>query len=123
MSQIPARDIEIPTRVRRAVAAMQDRKARDLLVLELAEISDFTDFFLLSTGSSERQVRAIADAVDERLREDGVRALHIEGYEHGQWVLMDYGDFLVHIFYEPTREYYQLERLWADAPNVTPEFE
>lgn len=123
MSQIPARDIEIPTRVRRAVAAMQDRKARDLLVLELAEISDFTDFFLLSTGSSERQVRAIADAVDERLREDGVRALHREGYEHGQWVLMDYGDFLVHIFYEPTREYYQLERLWADAPNVTPEFE
>ncbi|MDX1644443.1 MAG: ribosome silencing factor [Thermoanaerobaculia bacterium] len=123
MSQIPARDIEIPTRVRSAVAAIQDRKARDLLVLELAEISDFTDFFLLSTGSSERQVRAIADAVDERLREDGVRALHIEGYEHGQWVLMDYGDFLVHIFYEPTREYYQLERLWADAPNVTPEFE
>lgn len=123
MSQLPARDIEIPARIRSAVAAIQDRKARDLLVLQLGEISEFTDFFLLSTGTSERQVRAIADAVDERLREEGTRPLHIEGYEHGQWVLMDYGDFLVHIFYEPTREYYQLERLWADAPDLTPEFE
>lgn len=123
MSQLPAREIEIPSRVKSAVAAIQDRKARDLLVLQLGEISEFTDFFLLSTGTSERQVRAIADAVDERLRDEGTRPLHVEGYENGQWVLMDYGDFLVHIFYEPTREYYQLERLWADAPDVTPEFE
>ena len=122
MSQLPAAAVDIPARVRTAVAAIQARKAWDLRVLDLSEVSDFTDYFLVSTGGSERQVRAIADAVSESLREGGTRPLHIEGLEYGQWVLMDYGDFLVHIFNEPLREYYRLERLWADAPDVTGEF-
>ena len=122
MSQLPVAASDIPARVRTAVAAMQSRKALDLRVLDLGEVSDFTDYFLVSTGGSDRQVRAIADAVSESLREDGTRPLHIEGLEHGQWVLMDYGDFLVHVFNQPLREYYQLERLWADALDVTGEF-
>jgi ribosome-associated protein len=122
MSQLPAAAVETPAQIRIAVGALQDRKARDLLVLDLSEVSDFTDYFLVATGGSERQVRAIADAVAERLRAEGVRPLHIEGQEHGQWVLMDFGDFLVHVFSEPLREYYRLERLWSDAPNVTADF-
>ena len=122
MSQLPAAAVDIPARVRLTVGAMLDRKARDLRVLDLSEVSDFTDYFLVSTGGSARQVRAVADAVTETLRDRGHRPLHVEGYEHGQWVLMDYGDFLVHIFSEPQREYYRLERLWADAPDVTAEF-
>ena len=122
MTQLPAATIDSPSRVRTAVAAIQDRQAQDLRVLDLDEISEFTEFFLLCSGSSERQVRAIADAVDETLREQGSRPLHVEGYDNGQWVLLDYGDFLVHIFSEPMREYYRLERLWADAPDVTPQF-
>lgn len=122
MSQLPAAAVDISALVRIAVGAIQDRKARDLIVIDLSEVSDFTDYFLVSTGGSERQVRAIADAVNEQLRAEGARPLHVEGLEHGQWVLMDYGDFLVHIFSEPLREYYRLERLWADAPNVTADF-
>jgi len=122
MTQLPAAIVDSPARVRTAVGAIQDRQALDLRVLDLDEISEFTEFFLLCSGSSERQVRAIADAVDETLRAEGSRPLHIEGYDHGQWVLLDYGDFLVHIFSEPMREYYRLERLWADAPDVTRQF-
>ena len=122
MSQLPAAAVDLPARVRIAVAAMVDRKAQELRVLDLSEVSEFTDYFLVATGGSERQVRAIADAVSERLRSGGTRPLHVEGYEHGLWVLMDYGDFLVHVFTEPLREYYRLERLWADAPDVTADF-
>ena len=122
MSQLPAEAVDIPAQVRIAVEAIHDRKALDLTVLDLSEVSDFTDYFLVTTGGSERQVRAISDSVGERLRAEGTRPLHVEGQEHGQWVLMDYGDFLVHIFSEPLREYYRLERLWADAPDVTSDF-
>ena len=122
MSQLPAEAVDIPARVRTAVAAIQDRKAFDLRVLDLSEVSDFTDYFLVATGGSERQVRAIAEGVADNLRAESTRALHVEGQEHGKWILMDYGDFLVHIFAEELREYYRLERLWADAPDVTGEF-
>lgn len=122
MTQLSAATVDSPARVRTAVAAIQGLRGLDLRVLDLDEISDFTEFFLLCSGSSERQVRAIADAVEEKLREVGSRPLHVEGYDNGSWVLLDYGDFLVHIFSESTREYYRLERLWADAPDVTPQF-
>jgi ribosome-associated protein len=122
MTQLPAANADSPSRVRIAVSAMQDRQAVDLRVLDLDEISEFTEYFLVCSGSSERQVRAIADGVTEMLRDEGTRPLHVEGYDHGQWVLLDYGDFLVHIFSEPMRDYYRLERLWADAPDVTPDF-
>ena len=114
--------VDTPTRVREAVAAAEDRKAVDLRVLHLEKVSDFTDFFLICSGTSERQVQAIADAVQERMREGQVRPLHVEGFNRGQWVLLDYGDFVVHIFQEEPRRFYSLERLWGDAPDVTTEF-
>lgn len=114
--------LETTARVREAVAAAEDRKAVDLKVLHLGQISDFTEYFVLCSGTSERQVQAIADAVEERLRAEGVRPLHVEGYNRGQWVLLDYGDLVVHIFQEETRRFYALERLWGDAPEKTAEF-
>lgn len=108
-------------RVREAVAAAEDRKALDLKVLHLQKISDFTDYFMICSGTSERQVQAIADAVQEKLRESRVRPLHVEGYNRGQWVLIDYGDLVVHVFQEEPRRHYALERLWGDAPDVTAE--
>ena len=105
--------------LRRAVEAADERKAVDLRVLDLRTVSDFTDYFLICSGTSERQVQAIADAVLERLREEKVRPLHMEGYNRGQWVLLDYGDFVVHVFQEEPRKFYALERLWGDAPDVT----
>jgi ribosome-associated protein len=109
-------------RVREAVTAAEDRKAIDLKVLHLEKVSDFTDYFVICSGSSERQVQAIADAVQERLRGDRVRARHVEGYNRGQWVLLDYGDLVFHVFLEEPRRFYALERLWGDAPDVTASF-
>ncbi|MBW8876156.1 MAG: ribosome silencing factor [Acidobacteria bacterium] len=109
-------------RVREAVAAADDRKALELKVLHLQQVSDFTDYFLICSGTSERQVQAIADAVQERLRANRVRPLHVEGYNRGQWVLLDYGDLVVHVFQEEPRRFYALERLWGDAPDVTADF-
>lgn len=116
----PSLDTE--SRVREAVFAADDRKAVDLKVLHLAKVTDFTDYFMICSGTSERQVQAIADAVQERMREERVRPLHVEGYNRAQWVLLDYGDFVVHIFQEEPRKFYSLERLWGDAPDVTAEF-
>ncbi|HEX2224003.1 MAG TPA: ribosome silencing factor [Thermoanaerobaculia bacterium] len=114
--------LDTATRVREAVLAAEDRKAIDLKVLQLEAISDFTDYFILCSGTSERQVQAIADSIDERLRAEKVRPLHVEGYNRGQWVLLDYGDFVVHIFQDETRRFYSLERLWGDAPDRTADF-
>ncbi len=113
---LPAQD---PSTVRVAVAAASDRKAIELKVLDLDAISDFTEFFLICSGASDRQVRAIADAIEESLRREGRRPLAVEGYKHGTWVLLDYGDFVAHIFDQETRSFYALERLWADADDVT----
>jgi ribosome-associated protein len=114
-----ASSADIASKVRGAVAAADDRKAIDLKVLHLEKVTDFTDYFLICSGTSERQVQAIADAVLERMRAEKVRPLHMEGYNRGQWVLLDYGDFVVHIFQEEPRKFYALERLWGDAPDVT----
>jgi ribosome-associated protein len=119
----PKTTLDTPIRVREAVAAADDRKAIDLKVLHLARVSDFTDYFLICSGSNERQVQAIANGIEERLREEGARPLHIEGYNRGQWVLLDYGDLVVHVFDGQTRGFYALERLWADAPDVTQKFQ
>ncbi len=105
--------------VRAAAAAALDRKAQDLRVLELAEVSDFTDYFVICNGANARQVSSIAEAVECRLRARGVRPLHLEGSGRGQWVLLDYGDVVVHVFDVKRRELYRLERLWSDAPDRT----
>ena len=103
--------------VGRAVAAAADRKAREPVVLDVGELLGITDFFLICSGGSDRQVRTIADAIESKLREDGLRALRSEGSPDSGWVLIDYGDFIVHVFSDEMREYYDLERLWKDAPR------
>lgn len=109
--------------LRLVVAAALDRKAEELKILDLADVSDFTDHFIICSGSNERQVQAIADAVLEQLRARGMRPLHVEGYNHGRWILLDFGGSLViHIFLDETRRFYDLERLWSDAPDVTERF-
>ena len=110
------------SRARDAVSAALDRKAQDLRVLHLGQVTDFTDYFLICSGTSDRQVQAIADAIQERLRAEKVRPLHVEGYSRAQWVLLDYGDLVVHVFQEEPRRFYALERLWGDAPDVTDTF-
>ena len=101
-----------------AVRAALDHKAYDLVVLETAQVSSIADYFVICSGRSDTQVEAIANAIDGALRERGERPLAVEGLPHGQWVLMDYGDVVVHIFYVPVREFYDLERLWVRAPRV-----
>jgi ribosome-associated protein len=105
--------------LRRAVEAADSRKAIDLRVLDLRSVSDFTDYFVIASGSSQRQVQAIASAIEESLLASGVKAHHIEGAAQGRWVLLDYGDFVAHIFDEDRRRYYRLEDIWSDAPDVT----
>lgn len=113
---------DIEARCREVVAAVEDRKAQDLKILQLGEVTSLTDYFLICSGASERQVQAIADAVLEKLRTAGTRPSHVEGYKNGRWILIDFGDFVVHIFSDETRLYYGLEKLWADAPDVTRDF-
>jgi ribosome-associated protein len=109
-------------RVRGAVAAALDRKAQDLRVLNLGPVSDFTDYFLICTGTSERQVQAISEGIQESLAADGVRPLHVEGQRSGNWVLLDYGDLVAHVFQPEPRQFYGLERLWSDAADETREY-
>lgn len=99
--------------------AALDKKAHGLVILKVKEISSFTDYFIICSGNSNRQVKAISDSVEGVLKKSGVLPLGIEGARTGQWVLMDYGDVVVHVFYEPVREFYDIERLWSDAPTMT----
>ena len=120
-SPVPS-TLDVRAALREVVSAAQDRKAIDLKVLNVDEVSDFTEYFLICSGSSERQVKAIGEAVEEKLRRDGVRPLGIEGLRQGSWILIDYGEFVVHIFDDETRSHYGLERLWADSLDVTDTF-
>lgn len=115
-------EVDTVERVRDAVAAALERKAQDLRVLHLGPVSDFTEYFLICSGTSERQVQAISDSILEALKASGVRPLHVEGQRGGTWVLMDYGDLVAHVFQPDPREFYGLERLWADAPDETERF-
>lgn len=108
---------DLPPQVARAVALAMERKATELVVLDLTGISSATDFFLIASGSSDTQVRSIADHIVEVLRAEGVRPGHVEGVEGGRWVLIDYIDFVVHVFHPLARSFYQLEGLWGDAPR------
>ncbi|HXE60049.1 MAG TPA: ribosome silencing factor [Gemmatimonadaceae bacterium] len=102
----------------RAAALCLDLKANDVVMLDLARVSDATDYFLIASGSSDTHVRAIAEHVMEQLRKEGVRVHHVEGLTQGRWVLLDYIDFVVHVFHPTLRSFYQLERLWGDATTV-----
>lgn len=116
-------DSSIETRVRLAVAAALDKKAFNLDVLSVGELTSIADYFILTSASNERQAQAIGESITSKLKEDlGVKPLLVEGMTPGRWVLLDFGDFIVHIFTEDVRRFYGLERLWGDAPNVTAEF-
>jgi ribosome-associated protein len=104
--------------VARAVRAALDKKAKDVVVLDLRHTPAFTDFFVVCSGQNTRQVQAIADAVEEALRAAKVRPSHVEGYDRAEWVLMDFFTFIVHVFTPQTREFYSLERLWGDAERI-----
>ena len=101
-----------------AVCAAQDRKALDLSVLDLERSCSFTSYFLICSGTSVRHAQAICDAIEEKLEKAGLKPTHIEGYSQAEWILMDYMSFVVHIFLERTRHFYDLERLWRNAPRL-----
>lgn len=110
--------IDLPEDVAEAVEAARDKKALRVTVLDLRGSDAFTDLFVICTASNVRQAQAIADAIEERLRTRGRRVAHIEGYDRAEWVLLDYFDFIVHVFTADTREFYALERLWGKAPRL-----
>jgi ribosome-associated protein len=95
-----------------------EKKAYDLVVMEVGDLTSLADYFVVCTGRSDTQVQAITQSVETNLARLGIHPLAIEGYGHGQWVVLDYGDVVVHIFFEPVREFYDLERLWSGAPRV-----
>ena len=107
-----------PAQVQRAIAAAQDRKAGDLVVLDLRPANGFADYFLVCSGTNPRQIKAISDAIQESLSERGIRPAHVEGYDRAGWILLDYFDFIVHIFSPDARAFYALERLWGSAKRI-----
>jgi ribosome-associated protein len=98
---------------------MEEKKAYQLLALDVSERTSIADAFVICSVGSQRHAQAVADEVDRTLMAHGVRALSVEGYPQGTWILMDYGDFILHVFQEERREFYGLERLWGDAPEIT----
>jgi ribosome-associated protein len=109
---------ELDERIVTALNAAADKKALDLVVLDLREIATFTDFFVITSGGNERQVQAIADEVLERLKKNGHPAARVEGRKTAEWILLDYGDFIMHVFADKARKFYDLERLWRESKRV-----
>jgi ribosome-associated protein len=113
----PPADIQ-DARVWTAIHAAQEKKALNLVVLDIGPLTSFADYFVLASGTSSRHVQAVVDEIEKKLREAGTRPRHIEGYGSGEWALLDYGDFIVHVFTPDARTFYDLERLWADAHRL-----
>jgi ribosome-associated protein len=109
---------ELDKRILTALSAAGEKKAINSVVLDLREIASFTDYFLITNGTNERQVQAISDEVVETLKKAGTPAARVEGYKTAEWILLDYGDFVVHIFDEKARTFYDLERLWRESQRV-----
>lgn len=101
-----------------AIDVMKDKKAEDIKALDIHEISTMADYFVIASASNSNQVKAIADEIEEKLYEQGCKLIHSEGYQTARWVLLDFGDLIVHIFHKEDREFYQLERVWADAKQI-----
>src|SRR5258708_36166382 len=112
---------DLKKQVSQAISACQEKQAEEITVLELEQGSGaFTDYFVVCNGTNPRQIQAISDEVERRLELTGMRATHIEGYRQAEWVLLDYVDFVVHIFSEKARKFYDLERLWKSAKRLEP---
>jgi ribosome-associated protein len=108
--------LELATRI---AAAALDKKAENLVAFDLRGLSTYTDCQIIVSGTSDRQVQAIADGIEENLRKAGQKPLGVEGYSEGQWVLLDFGEVIVHVFHHHLRDFYDLEGLWSDAPRMT----
>ena len=108
----------LPSELKTAIEAASSRKATGAIVLDLRKTGAFTDYFLICTGSNPRQVQAIADAIEQALKAVKVRPTHVEGYDRAEWVLLDYFDFIVHVFSPSARQFYGLERLWGEAARI-----
>jgi len=113
---VPARDPA--SAAMRAATLCQDMKANDVILLNLQGVTDMTDFFVIASGTSDTHVRSVGEHVIAELRKEGVRVHHVEGVQQGRWVLLDFVDFVVHIFHPALRSFYQIERLWSDAEVV-----
>ena len=112
---------DLKTQISEAISACQEKKAEEITILEMEKGSGaFTDYFLVCSGTNPRQVQAIADEVEERLKKAGLRPTHVEGYRQAEWVLLDYVDFVVHVFSDKARKFYDLERLWKTARRMQP---
>ena len=109
---------KLPAQVDLAIAAAEDKQAKKLVVLDLRKTAGFTDYFLIASGTNTRQVRAIADAVVDSLAAKGAKPAYVEGYDRSDWILLDYFDFIVHVFAPETRVFYDLERLWGNADRI-----
>jgi ribosome-associated protein len=110
---------ELDPEVKLALHCASDKKATDIRVLDLRDVASFAEFFIIASGNNQRQVQAVCDDINERLKKElNSRPVRIEGYNSAEWVLMDYGDFIVHVFDKDAREFYDLERLWRDARRV-----
>jgi len=115
---VTARKDSIPPHVRAAIGAAQEKQAEDVILLDLAGLGAFTDYFLVCTGFSSRQLEAICDEIEEQLERNGVRLLHREGKSGNDWMLLDFGSLIVHVFTEQARHFYDLERLWRAARRI-----
>jgi ribosome-associated protein len=115
---------EFDERIWMALTAAAEKKAIDTVVLDLREIASFTDYFIIASGANERQVQAISDEVVDTLKKSGTQVIRVEGYKTAEWILLDYGDFVMHIFGDKARKFYDLERLWRESIRVMlpPEF-
>ncbi|MFB0564668.1 MAG: ribosome silencing factor [Candidatus Aminicenantaceae bacterium] len=109
----------LPLGVKLSIKASQAKKGENLLVLDLRGIASFTDFFITMHGNSTRQNTAIYENIEQELKKKNIRPLGVEGKENGEWILMDYGSFIVHVFSRRARDYYALEKLWGDAPKFS----
>ena len=108
----------VAAQAQRAAALCLDTKANGVVLLGLKDVTDLTDFFIIASGTSDTHVRSIAEHVEQELKKDGVTVTHVEGLTQGRWVLLDYVDFVVHVFHPTLRDFYQLERLWSDAEVI-----
>ena len=116
-TQTPFEDLD--EEVKLAIASASEKKAFDIIALDLREVTSFVEFFVIASGSNQRQVQAISDEIDEQLKKQlQMRPIRIEGYTSAEWILLDYGDFIVHIFEQKARDFYDLQRLWRDAKKV-----